>query len=141
LNVRPLTLDDAEAVAGWRYEGPYSTYDVDAIVTPEDGYWAVEEGGELVGYCCNGESARVPGFEEAEGVLDVGYSLRPDLVGRGRGPELISTVLDHAAREFAPRTVRILVLRWNERSRRAAEKVGFRVVGEHGEFDVLTREA
>ena len=34
----------------------------------------------------------------------------------------------------------MLVLRWNERSRRTAERHGFAVVGAHGDFDVLARD-
>jgi len=35
----------------------------------------------------------------------------------------------------------VLILRWNERSRRAAERQGFELAGAHGDFDLLVREA
>jgi hypothetical protein len=35
----------------------------------------------------------------------------------------------------------MLVLRWNERSRRTAERHGFGVARKHGDFDVLERAA
>jgi [ribosomal protein S18]-alanine N-acetyltransferase len=72
LAVRRLTSADAEAIAGWRYPGRESTYDELERVTPERGYWAVTRGDELVGKCCFGAAARVPGVEDEEGTLDVG---------------------------------------------------------------------
>ena len=37
--------------------------------------------GELVGYGCFGAPARVPEVDEEAGALDVGYGMRPDLMG------------------------------------------------------------
>lgn len=82
MEVRPLANADAEAIATWSYPGRESTYDVGAIVTAEQGIWAVEDSTELVGYCCFGLEARVPGVDAEEGTLDVGYGMRPDLVGK-----------------------------------------------------------
>jgi ribosomal-protein-alanine N-acetyltransferase len=76
VEIRSLTAAHGEAIATWRYSGQYSTYDIDEIVTPADGYWAVVDRGELVGYCCFGLQARVPEVDEEEGTLDVGYGRR-----------------------------------------------------------------
>ncbi|MGH3035769.1 MAG: GNAT family N-acetyltransferase [Gaiellaceae bacterium] len=145
LAVRRLTPADAEAIAGWRYPGRESTYDELEPVTPERGYWAVTRGDELVGKCCFGAAARVPGVEHEEGTLDVGYGLRPDLVGQGLGPAFVQVILDFAAGEFAPRRFRVLVLDWNRRSLKVAAALGFReetIVGsDEGEFVVLVRPA
>jgi hypothetical protein len=48
------------------------------------------EDGDLAGYFCFGEDARVPagrrlGVYERESALDVGLGMRPDLAGRGLG--------------------------------------------------------
>jgi len=74
--VRPLTSDDARAIAAWRYSGRYSTY------RRRDPDLRASVGGharsEARRYCCVGEGARVPGIDEEEGTLDMGYGMRPD---------------------------------------------------------------
>ena len=145
MEIKQLTETDSEEIATWRYPGRYSTYDPDEPVTPERGSWAVEHEGELIGYCSFGLAARVPGAVEEEGILDVGYGMRPDLMGRGLGRKFVGTILDHAAREFSPQRFRLLILEWNERSWRIAAALGFQREGVlrtgAGDFLVMTREA
>jgi [ribosomal protein S18]-alanine N-acetyltransferase len=145
LTVRGLVSADAEAISTWRYPGRDSTYDVNHVVAPELGYWAVSRGDELVGYCCFGLAARVPGVDEEEGTLDVGYGLRPDLVGQGLGRAFVRAILAFADREIAPARFRLLILDWNRRSQKVAAALGFReegsVTSDEGRFLVLTRSA
>ena len=144
MEVRPLTPADAREIATWRYPGPYATYDVAEVMTPERGYRSVHDGGRLVGYCCFGYEARVPGVDEEPDVLDVGYGMRPDLMGRGAGRDFIRSILEFAAAEFSPRRSRVLILDWNARSRAAARSVGFDEEGTvrstEGIFVVMTRD-
>jgi ribosomal-protein-alanine N-acetyltransferase len=144
VEVRPLTEADVEAIAEWRYPGRDSTYDVQEILTPAGGHWAVAHDGELVGYCSFGAPARVPGVDEEAGTLDVGYGMRPDLVGHGLGREFVSAILAFAVERFAPARLRLLVLTWNERSRRVAEALGFEqeriAPSVEGDFFVLVRK-
>ena len=93
MEVRPLSAADTKAIATWRYPGRYSTYDERELVTPQRGYWAVVHRDELVGRCCFGPEARVPGIDEEEGTLDVGYGMRPDLVGQGLGHAFVTAIL------------------------------------------------
>jgi len=141
MQVRALTSEDAVAIAGWRYPGRDATYDVREVVSPERGYWAVVDGDDLVGYACFGAEARVPGVEEEAGVLDVGYGLRPDLVGQGLGRRFVGSILDFGAARFEPAHLRLLILDWNERSRKVAEALGFEeqrlVQSREGIFRVL----
>jgi ribosomal-protein-alanine N-acetyltransferase len=147
MRVRDLTPADLDDIAGWRYDDRWAVYDSDGPLDPELGYWAVVEGSReterLVGFGCLGEDARVPGLPEADGVLDVGVGMRPDLVGQGRGPELATTVLDFAHARGATR-LRAVVQDWNIRSLRLVERLGFVRVGTHdvGEvtFVVVERE-
>jgi len=142
MHVRPLTPRDAKAIATWRYPGQYSTYDVGEVVTPERKFWAVDHDNELAGSCCFGPEARVPGIEEQAGTLDVGYG-RPDIVGRGLGREFVQAILVFASAEFSPRRLRVLILSWNERSRKVAEACGFEhqstIASLEGDFLVMTR--
>jgi [ribosomal protein S18]-alanine N-acetyltransferase len=142
VRARELTLEEAERPLGWRYAGPYATYDAEGALGRERGFFAVEgEEGDLVGFGCVGAEARVPGVEAEDGTVDVGYGMRPDLVGQGLGREFVGTILARVADRHPAARLRMSILRWNARSRRVAEAHGFRVVGEAGEFDVLVREA
>jgi ribosomal-protein-alanine N-acetyltransferase len=143
MKIRTLTETDAQAVAGWRYPGRYRTYDVSEVVTSEAGFWAVEHDGTLVGYCCFGHEARVPGAVEEVGTLDVGYGMRPDLVGQGLGREFVGAILDFAVRGFSAGRLRLLIHDWNDRSRKVAVALGFESEGvlcsTEGDFLVMTR--
>jgi RimJ/RimL family protein N-acetyltransferase len=142
VRARELTDEEAERPLGWRYPEPYETYDADGPLGRDLGFFAVDDDeGELVGFGCIGAEARVPGVEEEHGTVDVGYGMRPDLIGQGRGREFVGAVLARAASDDPTAQLRMSILRWNERSRRVAEAHGFRVVAQAGEFDVLVREA
>ena len=145
MEVRPLSADDAAAIAAWRYPGPYSTYDVNDPGVLESDAWGVADAGELIGHCCFGAPARVPPGVEEPGTLDVGYGLAPELMGRGLGPEFVGAILDFALERFAPERLRLYVLDWNERSRKVAAGHGFAVESavdnEQGRFLVMVRPA
>lgn len=140
-----MTAARGKAISTWRYPDRYSTYDVHEAPSTEAGYWAVLDEGELVGYCCFGAEARVPGVEQEDGTLDVGYGMRPDLVGMGRGRSFVSGILAFAADEFSHSQRRLLILDWNQRSGKVAEALGFqntgKVAGAEGDFLVMTRLA
>ena len=141
MRARDLTDEEAERPLAWRYPGPYATYDAEGALRRELGFFAIEgEDGELVGFGCVGAEARVPGVEEEAGTIDVGYGMRPDLVGQGLGRELVGAVLTHVVEGNPAARLRMSILEWNGRSRRVAEAHGFRVVDRAGEFDVLVRE-
>ena len=143
MKIRTLTEADAEAVAAWRYPGRYQTYDVSEVVTSEAGFWAVEHEAALVGYCCFGHEARVPGAVEEAGILDIGYGMRPDLMGQGLGREFVGAILDFAVLRFSPSRLRLLILDWNDRSRKVAVALGFESEGvlrnTEGDFLVMMR--
>ncbi len=142
MRARELTVEEAERPLGWRYPEPYANYDVEGALGRDLGFFAVDDDdGGLVGYGCTGAEARVPGVEEEPGTVDVGYGMRPDLIGRGLGREFVGAVLARAAEADPSARLRMSILRWNDRSRRVAEAHGFGVVGRAGEFDVLVREA
>ena len=134
MRVRDLTAADLDDIAGWRYDDRWAVYDSEGPLDPGLGYWAVVDGEgaaeRLVGFGCLGEDARVPGLAEAEGVLDVGVGMRPDLVGQGLGPEFATTVLDFARSRGATR-LRAVVQHWNTRSLRLVERLGFVRTGTH----------
>jgi RimJ/RimL family protein N-acetyltransferase len=141
VRTRELTAEEAETPLGWLYPGRYATYDVRSALGADRGYfWVEDDDGAIVGYGCVGAEARVSGVDEEPGTVDVGYGMRPELMGQGLGREFVGAVLAHACAGQPDARVRLLILRWNERSRRVAQAHGFRVVGREGEFDVLVRE-
>ena len=142
VRVTPLLPEHAQSIAAWRYPASLATYDVGEVVTPERGFWSVVDGDELVGYACFGQEARVPGVVEEAGVLDVGYGMRPDLVGQGLGRAFVSAILDFAAASHEAASFRLLILDWNGRSQAVARALGFReqatVESVEGIFVVMT---
>jgi [ribosomal protein S18]-alanine N-acetyltransferase len=135
MSIRPLQRSDAEAAASWAYQGPWSIYDPrpgDAPISAEAGYDAVvDDDGTLVGYVCVGQEARVPGLAEADGVLDIGVGMRPDLVGQGLGRAFGTVALEYLREQYGDRPLRAVVQSWNERSLRLARNLGFRDTGTH----------
>lgn len=131
--LRPLTAEQGEAMAQWRYPGPWAVYDVAGAIDQAEGFWAVLDAadGDVAGYACFGVEARVPGLDERPGVLDVGVGMRPELTGRGRGAAFAEAVLAHGCAVTGMRRLRAVVQDWNERSRRLLTRLGFEETGTH----------
>jgi [ribosomal protein S18]-alanine N-acetyltransferase len=134
VSFREMSAEDAEAIASWRYDGPYAFYDADADaddlalllspVTRENRYFsALDEDGSLVGFFefkhSGGES------------LELGLGLRPDLTGRGHGLEFLEAGMAFARARFAPAEFRLSVATFNERAIRVYERAEFRPVREY----------
>jgi [ribosomal protein S18]-alanine N-acetyltransferase len=127
----------ADQVAGWRYPPPYDTYDlapqdIGHLLQPDYRYHIVWDDEDVVGYCCFGVDATVPGGDYSRDALDIGWGMRPDLVGQGRGSGFVAAIVAHAAQSYAPPRMRVTIAEFNERSQRAAARNGFTV--ETGRF-------
>jgi RimJ/RimL family protein N-acetyltransferase len=132
LEVRELSIEDGENLAMWQTPGPWTVADSLEPPAADEGYWAIKDAsGELVGYCCFGGAARVPGIQADDTMLDVVFGLRPNLVGRGLSNELARVVTTHAGKVAAGRRLRTILAQWNDAGRRAAEHAGFKVIGAH----------
>ena len=144
MEIRALTRAEMEAIAAWRYPGRYSTYDFDDASDLEHDHWAVTDAGALIGYCCFGEPARVPGATAEPGTLDIGYGMTPDRTGRGDGGRFVAAIVAFAAERWDHRRFRLYVLAWNERSRKVAARNGFvdgpTIDSDEGPFVVMSRE-
>jgi RimJ/RimL family protein N-acetyltransferase len=152
LHFEPMDATRAGEIGAWAYPPPYELYDsrpdtAATLLRPENRYHAVlDAGGGLVGFCCFGPDARVPGDSYPEPALDVGAGLRPELTGHGGGAAFLRAICAFAERELAAGALRATVAAYNERSRRACERAGFRELrrfeGPGGrEFVVLLRHA
>ena len=140
-SLKPITPDDAKSISRWRYGGRYSVYDgdptsVDSLLEPRLLYHSVhDEGGDLVGYFCFGEDARVSAgrdIYQRESALDVGLGMRPDLAGRGLGEEFVRAGLIYAEEAYSPPAFRLTVASFNHRAIRVYERAGFQKVETFG---------
>ena len=134
-----MTMAYARMLLLWQYEPPYDFYNADpatddaeiatSFLAPEYHYYAVLDGQQaLIAYRCFGADARVPGGDYSADALDMGGGLRPDLTGRGIGPQLMRASMDFAQATFAPQAFRVTVAAWNTRAKRACLKVGYQPV-------------
>jgi ribosomal-protein-alanine N-acetyltransferase len=127
-----MTQADAEEIAGWRYEPPYSFYDADADAddlrllldpaTREGRYFSALEADELVGFF-----EYKPRAEEVE----IGLGLRPDLTGRGLGLAFVVAGMAYGRKRFRPRKFTLAVATFNVRAIRVYERAGFVPVREY----------
>jgi RimJ/RimL family protein N-acetyltransferase len=133
LLVRRMTAEEAEQVACWRYKGDWSIYDVPSaqpLIEDLGDYCAVVANQRLIGFCCIGAAARVPGLSENPAVLDVGIGMNPELVGVGHGVAFGQTVLRYLTKRFPDSALRAVVQSWNQRSLRLTQRLGFEDVGD-----------
>ena len=164
LRFTPLSEADAEEILRWRYTGELAVYGFDTpdpvaraeekrdLLDPANGYHAARSAaGGLVGFCCFGPDAQVPGGDYEEPALDVGLGLRPDLVGQGLGLPFVEAILDFARRAASPPRFRLTVAAFNRRAARVYERAGFEPVARFerrapdgqrigAEFIVMVRE-
>ena len=75
-----MTVDEAEQVAAWRYSGGWSIYNLESaqsLIVDLSNYYSIMFDGNLIGFCCIGEAARVPGMTEEPATLDLGWEWIP----------------------------------------------------------------
>ncbi|WP_319436091.1 GNAT family protein [Mycobacterium sp. RTGN5] len=128
-----MTAGEAELVATWQYDGDWSIYNLDSAESILDDlacYHSVLEHARVLGFCCTGVAARVPGMTEEPGILDVGLGMDPALVGQGHGAAFGAAVLRYLAAQDPDQTLRAVIQDWNVRSLRLTRRLGFSDVGQ-----------
>ena len=125
-HVRQLTIEDGLALAASPQPGAWQVHDALEPFPPDEGYWAVADSrGELLGFCCLGESARAAGETGHPAVLDIAIGIRSDLSGRGWGAELGRAAVAYARSVALDRRLRTTVPEWNTVGLHVAEESGF----------------
>ena len=136
LDFQAMNRSYATEIASWRYEEPYDIYGYTEVefeeaiedLTNEDNcFYAVLRDNELIGFRSFGRDGRVDGGKYEETHLDTGGGIRPDLTGKGLGPNVIMEGLRFGSRKFGTRRFRVTIADFNERAKKACEKIGFRV--------------
>jgi len=134
LQIRPMTVADAEAVCRWRYEGELASYDippaefvesVECMTDPGNGFFAVRRGNELIGFCSMGADGQVPGGPYDDSAVDVGAGMRPDIVGKRVGSQFLREVVTFLRSMAGDAPLRATIASWNGRALAAAQAAGF----------------
>lgn len=134
-----IAPDEAREVLNWRYPGLPTLYnptpeeledDIEVLLTPAYNYYAVRSlQGMLVGFCCYGSDAQVPGGNYSlQDTVDVGLGLNPALIGRGLSHPFLAAILDWGRHCFAPQHFRATVASVNLRSQGMFARAGFLVI-------------
>jgi ribosomal-protein-alanine N-acetyltransferase len=146
--LHPIDAADARAIASWRYDPPYDVYEFDhadvlGLTNPSGRYSAVRRHEELIAYVCLGAEARVTGLGPAQDTDDLGFGLRPDLMGQGLSRDLFPWMLRALENQIVGTRLRVVILDWNARSLAAYRRAGFRDEASHrtadGTYLLLTR--
>ncbi|NIM95892.1 MAG: GNAT family N-acetyltransferase [Anaerolineales bacterium] len=134
-HIQCITKEHANIIANSHYDAPYSIYNLSTeaipqLLRPENRYYVVQnENAELVGYCCYGDEAKVPGGDypgdEVE-ILDIGVGMHPQWTGKGYGSDFVRAVLQFGILRFTPNKFRVTIAAFNQRSQRVFHKLGFK---------------
>jgi ribosomal-protein-alanine N-acetyltransferase len=134
--IRPMTAEDASAIAAWRYPEPYDFYDWDRDADDltdlrDPAGWGVKY------FAADDEDGRLAGFFEFtvdDDVVEVGLGLRPDLTGHGLGGAYLETGLQFASERFGGRNYALAVAAFNQRAIAVYERAGFRATRRYEHF-------
>ena len=133
----PMTQEHARAILGWQSSAPFGFYnhrpseleaDLRTFLDPQNPYYSViEDHIKLVGYCCFGTEAQVPGgVHETDDTLDIGAGMLPDLMGTRLAPHFLNSILDWASARFSPKHFRMTVACFNRTVIRLCTEAGFK---------------
>jgi len=138
-----MNSDYANIIHTWKYEGEYSiySYEHDECLLEPSNWWhqyaVLNENNDLVAEITFYNNDLPEGLENPfkQGDMYYGQGMRPDLIGKGYGPELISQSLVFAIDKYNYNREYILldVLSFNRRAFKAYEKCGFEFVNQYSE--------
>ena len=144
----PMNKEYATTIVDtWKYENEYSIYDysheAEHMLNSEGwgrGIFAVlSQEGDLVGELSieffdeQGQYTQYHDYRDEALInqreLWVGWGLRPDLVGEGRGAEFVMACVEYAVRQchYRGEYARLGVARFNQRAIKAYGKAGFEI--------------
>jgi RimJ/RimL family protein N-acetyltransferase len=124
-----MSMRDAEAMSNWHYEGRWSVYDLHgqapAVIDTYRSVRACSGDGDLIGFYCTGGEARVPGVDDGDGTVDLGWGMNPAWVGQRHGHSFGAAVLREVRQLNDGNRIRAVVQSWNQRGIRVLNKLGF----------------
>jgi [ribosomal protein S18]-alanine N-acetyltransferase len=124
--LKQMSQEDAETIAEWEYEEPFSFYnpksdeeDLQLLLDPktrQDVYFSVYDNDRLIGFYT---------FIVEKDSVDIGLGMRPDLTGKGQGKEFVTKGLKYAIGQYQPNFLTLAVATFNERAIKVYERAGF----------------
>lgn len=103
MEIKKITKNDAKKIINWKYEPPYDFYNMDdneEALQELLQYNGIFDGEELIGFYCLGSFAQVPigrekgSYPETEGLIDLGFGMKPELTGQGFGYKFVSFIIE-----------------------------------------------
>jgi len=132
INISEMTVEYAQVIPTWSYEGVYSVYNHSEDFPYEcmDGMHFVftDNDGQLLGYFCFGEEAKIPTVEKDaydNDFIDIGLHIRPDLCGKKLGSSFMNVCLDYAKEKFNTNHFRATIAAFNKRALALCTSAGF----------------
>lgn len=132
INISDMTTEYARLIVEWTYDDAYSLYnhDCEFIEKCMDGKHFVftNPNGELLGYLCFDEEARIPTMEKNvydNDFLDIGLHIRPDLTGKKLGNSFLRACLDFAKENYNKKGVRATIASFKKRAVNLCARAGF----------------
>ncbi|MBB6454134.1 ribosomal-protein-alanine N-acetyltransferase [Salirhabdus euzebyi] len=124
---KPMNQSDAEEIAEWEYDEPYSFYnpksdeeDLKLLLNSnarKNIYYSVfNKDRKLIGFytfICKGK------------VMEIGLGLAPEITGKGYGKDFVKAGLQYAKTHFVCSKFTLFVATFNKRAINVYQKVGF----------------
>jgi ribosomal-protein-alanine N-acetyltransferase len=132
--IKRLGWADAWAMSGWRYEEPYTLYNLYLspavfvclrpllVLMGYEFFSAHTEQGELVGLFT---FTRLWNHQ-----VELGLGLRPDMTGKGYGLAFVQAGLEFGQARYAPEAFQLGVAGFNQRAIKVYQRAGFQIVKE-----------
>ncbi|GEN53468.1 GNAT family N-acetyltransferase [Halobacillus faecis] len=124
----PITQQDAEIIAGWKYPEPYNFYnmtadeeDLELFLDPEKRSphtYSAYLNGDLIGFMTLDLSNHP--------TIDIGLGMHPDEAGKGKGEGFVNSCLSFAAKRCQSAAFTLSVATFNKRAIAVYERVGFK---------------
>ena len=134
--ISAMTYKFALIISQWKYDNEYNVYSfehsqetIDELLNG-DYIACTDENNKLVGYFCQGKSARIPtkdNFSYSKNRLDFGLGMSPVLCGKGMGYDFILCGMKYFTQQKPSTLLRLTVACFNERAISLYKKMGFTV--------------
>lgn len=135
-SISAMTHKYALEISQWMYENEYSIYSfeqnketIDELLNG-DYIACTDANNKLVGYFCQGKSARIPTkdcFSYSNDRLDIGLDMHPALCGKGMGYDFILCGIKYLTQQKPGILLRLTVACFNKRAISLYKKVGFTI--------------